>query len=204
MQSLTAMNPAGAVGAVGVPNPAVVIVYEDVATGLRAKEAFDRVFGRLDSSREYHLVMWEFSVLGFGALRARAVRDAAASDIVCVAAHGEHDLPAGVKEWAERWAKEPMTHRCTMVALLEAVDAELPEDTLLIEFLREVASKRDAEFLLESLDDLGEAGNPVFLSRLAASPRLVMEHVVEPIGRPAFLKDPHARERKFFNPGLSG
>src|SRR5260370_40709165 len=94
----------GAAAARTISNQEVVIVYEDFSTGLKAKRVFDELFGN------YHLNMWEFKVLRLPALRAQAVRDATSAAMVCLAAHGEDDLPTAVKEWVDPGPGERAAH----------------------------------------------------------------------------------------------
>ena len=135
----------GAAAVRSMSNQEVVIVYEDFSTGLKAKRVFDELFGN------YHLNMWEFKVLRLPALRAQAVRDATSAAMVCLAAHGEDDLPTAVKEWVDRWSGERAAHTSTLVVLVEAADAELASGTPMIESLRRAASQRGAGFFLGSI-----------------------------------------------------
>ena len=128
--------------------PEVVIVHEDFSTGLAAKQLFDQLFGRLDSGGKHQFKMWEFSALRLVGPRAQAVREAAQAPIVCLSAHGDNSLLVGVKDWAERWARESSTHACALIVLLGTVDRSPSGNTPMIQFLRHVAKQRGAAFLL--------------------------------------------------------
>src|SRR5262249_20243772 len=108
------------VGAAARATPSeVVIVYEDFSTGLKAKRLLDQQFAAYDRAGKYHLNLWEFKVLRLLPLRAQAVRDASAAAIVCVATRGDEELPPGVKEWAERWAREKTDNHPTLMLLVD-------------------------------------------------------------------------------------
>jgi len=132
--------------------PEVVIVHEDFSTGLAAKQLFDQLFGRFDSGGKHQFKMWEFSALRLVGPRAQAVREAAQAPIVCLSAHGDNSLLVGVKDWAERWARETAANACALVVLLGAVDRSPSGNTPMIQFLRHAATQRGASFLLCSTD----------------------------------------------------
>ena len=81
----------------------VPVVYEDVGTGLRAKQALDQTILRLAVDTDVHVNMWRFEFLGEPALHQQAVNEAAAAEIVFVSAHGGEELPATVHLWLQHW-----------------------------------------------------------------------------------------------------
>jgi len=134
--------------------PEVVIVHEDFSTGLAAKQLFDQLFGRFNSEARHQFKMWEFIALRLLGPRALAVREAAQAPIVCLSAHGDNSLLVGVKDWAERWAREPAQDPSALVVLLAAVDRSPSGNTPMIQFLRHAATQRGASFLLRTTDPL--------------------------------------------------
>src|SRR5258708_18500047 len=116
--------------------PEVVIVHEDFSTGLAAKQLFDQLFDRFDSGGKHQFKMWEFSALRLMGPRAQAVREAAQAPIVCLSAHGDNSLLVGVKDWAERWAREAAQNPSALVVLLAAGARSASRDTLMTLFLR--------------------------------------------------------------------
>lgn len=158
MQSLKAINQLVS-ALLNKPNAGVVVVDQDFSTGLKAKQLFDPFLNPQHPASKCCFQMWEFAGLRSDSLRKRAVRDAVASDIVCVSARGNAGLPAGVKSWAETWASQRSGHHCTMVVLLEAAEPELAADSRLTQFLRNVSTKGNADFLIAPLDPFGEVEN---------------------------------------------
>jgi len=142
-----------------LPHGGVVIVYEDFATGLKAKQLFDQLIMPRDARSKHFFKMWDFSGLRVDSLRSRAVEDAAAADVVCLSLRGKAELPATVKEWAERWRKLRAAHRCTVVVLLEPVDDLFADDSATIGFLRNVAHNANADFLATRTEVLAEQEN---------------------------------------------
>lgn len=96
----------------------VVIAYEDFETGKHGKSTCDFLAEHLGSEFEFSSQMWKFDVLTVPKLKEMAAKDAAAADIIIVAAHGTGDLPAQVKSWIEM-ALEEGIHAIGLVALFD-------------------------------------------------------------------------------------
>jgi hypothetical protein len=159
MQTLNTLNQIAA-ALVSLPNAQVVIVYEKFYAGLKAKQFFDRQIAPAEPARRPRFQMWGFAGLRFDSVRAHALRDALESDMVCLALLSDAKLPEGVKVWAESWAHERGSHHCLMVVLLESMPVSLPGNSPIIQFLRDVAGKANAEFLMAPLDPFGLEQNP--------------------------------------------
>jgi hypothetical protein len=131
-----------------VCNPDVVIVHEDFPSGLAARRLLEQLFVRANSESNQVFKMWEFGTLRLLGARTQAVREAAAAAIVCVSAHGDNSLLMGVKDWAERWARQPFVDDCALIVLLDTIDRSPAGNTPMIQFLRHAANLRGAAFLL--------------------------------------------------------
>src|SRR5215472_17322151 len=81
----------------------VVIAYEDLETGKRAMKTYDYLVEHLGEQCLFANQMWKFDVLAVPKLREIAARDAAAAEIIIIAAHEGRDLPTEVKSWIEMW-----------------------------------------------------------------------------------------------------
>src|SRR5215813_3713240 len=86
-------------------NPAlnVVITYEDLETGKRAMKTYDYLVEHLGDQCLFTNQMWKFDVLAVSKLKDIAAKDAAAADIIIVAAHKRNELPTEVKSWIQQW-----------------------------------------------------------------------------------------------------
>ena len=73
------------------------MVYEDVATGLRAKEALDQTMLRLAVDTDVHVNAWRFALLREPALHQQAVNEAADAEIVFVSARWSRGTASGGK-----------------------------------------------------------------------------------------------------------
>ncbi len=71
----------------------VLAVYEDFATGLRARQTLDQTVQRLEADADVQVNLWRFDLLREPALRQQAAEEAAEADIVFVSMHGQSELP---------------------------------------------------------------------------------------------------------------
>src|SRR5438552_2445239 len=77
----------------------VFLVYEDLETGLRAKEAFDHALLPLNREVETDLNMANFRLLGEPAFREEVARQIEEAGIVLLSAHGYAQPPGAVQTW---------------------------------------------------------------------------------------------------------
>ena len=87
----------------GVLRLDALVVYEDFATGLRARRALDQTVRPLESHAEVQVHLWRFDLLGEPGLRQRAAQQAAEADIVFLSMHGQSALPKPVNLWFEEY-----------------------------------------------------------------------------------------------------
>src|SRR5579864_5473992 len=127
-------------------NPAlnVVIAYEDLETGKRAMKTYDYLVEHLGDQCLFANQMWKFDVLSVSKLREIAAKDAAAADIIMIAAHGGNQLPREVKAWIELWLSYK-THASALVGLfgIECVDNPVRD------YLAGVAKRAKIEFFCQ-------------------------------------------------------
>ena len=81
----------------------VVIAYEDLETGKRAMKTYEYMVQQLGDQCLFANQMWKFDVLAVPKLKEFAAKDAAAAEIIIIAAHEGRELPAEVKSWIEMW-----------------------------------------------------------------------------------------------------
>jgi hypothetical protein len=99
----------------------VLLVYEDLGTGLRARWAFEQTARQLEGEAGFNVNLWKFDLLREPVLFQRAVNDAAKADIVFLSAHGHGVLPVAVDLWLKRWLERRGGEPCALVVLLDDV-----------------------------------------------------------------------------------
>lgn len=77
----------------------IAIVYEDFASGTRAKHFADRLAERLDSTCDVSGSLWRSELLACPAIAAEASLDAADSDFLIVSLRGDHVPTCSTRQW---------------------------------------------------------------------------------------------------------
>ncbi|MBI3879633.1 MAG: hypothetical protein HY301_06160 [Verrucomicrobia bacterium] len=119
----------------------VTIAYEDVASGKRAKELFDRIASILGGDFEIKTHMWKFDVLGIPQLLEMAVDDAKTSDVVVIASTNPSEPPPHVGEWIERWLPGQGEVRGALVSLCEIGSGNLFTLPAISSYCRRIARR---------------------------------------------------------------
>jgi hypothetical protein len=102
-----------------------ILIYEDRAAGLRAKEMSDRVAAQLEPGCEVSNEAWNFALLADPHLADLAASEAQEADMVIISAHDLTALPGQVRGWLETWLPERKGAQAAFVVLL---GDEQPED----------------------------------------------------------------------------
>ncbi|MBU6398852.1 MAG: hypothetical protein KGS61_00905 [Verrucomicrobia bacterium] len=140
----------------GKPKVKVVMLYEDLATGLRAKQTFDHLIGRLGEHFVFHSKLWKFGVLEMAACRDLAAADFDDADLILIAAHGTRQFPFEVKNWLDRCLAQARPGRRALVSLVDTRDETSADISALCDSLREVAEKASMDYFCRRADWLDE------------------------------------------------
>ncbi|MBM3840656.1 MAG: hypothetical protein FJ398_22385 [Verrucomicrobia bacterium] len=127
------------------------IAYENIEMGLQALQLYQRVARRFGQEHRFQLDLWKFEALGVPSLDKHAAEEAAAADLVIVAANRDDRVPLDLRIWVEQWTDRKIGKECVLVFLSEhshsAPDGAAPLHT----FLRDVASQNLMTFLSDSV-----------------------------------------------------
>ena len=124
----------------------VVMVYEDYATGLRAKRLYDELCRQLEPDCELNQSMWKFEVLGVPRLGTVAAEEAAEADMIIVSMSGENELPKTVADWLETWLGEKVGQSSALVTLFDETEEEENQCETIQWHLRQVARRGGMSF----------------------------------------------------------
>src|SRR5262249_38672703 len=97
----------------------ILIAYETVSSGLRAREMSERLATRLHSEFEMSSEVWKFELLNHPQLRQQAANEAAVADMIIMAMRRAGELPPHVKHWIESWLPQRRGGAAALVALLD-------------------------------------------------------------------------------------
>ena len=137
-------------GLPAAPFFSVVIVYEEVAAGQRAMRLIRDLASGNESHTGYEPSLWKLAMLLVPKFRELAAGEAAAADMVIVAAQDRETLPVALQGWFESWPPRRPANRGALVALLELTDesVEVRGETLM--FLRRAAAQTEMDFFVQS------------------------------------------------------
>ncbi|MHB8520909.1 MAG: hypothetical protein ACYDH9_09130 [Limisphaerales bacterium] len=134
----------------------VVVAYEDFATGIRAKKAFDGVLRELGSDLTFNCKLWKFDILRIPQLKEMAADDAAEADMVLIAAHSGSELPAGVKKWIDLWVTRRRPGPRALVSLLDPEEGSPSGRNLVCNYLHQVSERGHMDFFCACTDSADE------------------------------------------------
>jgi len=95
-----------------------VLIYENFATGVRARSFCERLVRALDKTLEEQ--MWSFDVLGIREARNAAASAARKADVVIVSPLGRTDLPSTIRAWLDMWLWLLDNENPALVALFDS------------------------------------------------------------------------------------
>jgi hypothetical protein len=123
-----------------VPNLRVSIIYEDFASGLRAKDCLDRMTRHLDVGPDIFSVrLWSFNYLSDPDLRNQAAKEAQDFEIIFLATRGSGEPPASVKNWMTEWLKHRDARPCALAIMPDEQWQKHPGGTALLKYISRVA-----------------------------------------------------------------
>jgi len=126
----------------------VVAIHDDFSAGIRAQEALKWLEHSLGSDLEIRSLCWSFHKLERVDLRAMTIREAAAADVIIVAADDTQHLPEHISRWLDASLQNSKGGHVVLVALHdEGEDAACDPEGALCSQLRHVAGLRCTQFM---------------------------------------------------------
>jgi hypothetical protein len=119
------------------------LIYEDLRTGLRAKDVLECAARRLPRAPNINLAIWRFDVLREVGLSETDLNKASAAVIVLVSAHGRRDLPEVVSDWLQQWLKRKSEEPRALIVSLDDITRESDSAAQMISWLQTEARARN-------------------------------------------------------------
>ena len=101
MSCAGALSEHGTGGGSGTLNLDVLVVYEDLETGLKASESLNRTVQQLESPVDMRVDFWRFDLFRDPAFLRQVAKEEA--DIVILSTHCRAQLPVTVNSWFREW-----------------------------------------------------------------------------------------------------
>lgn len=132
----------------------VLLAYEDLRAGVRARQAFEHVASKLELEVDYKVDLWKFDLLRDPALREQAVIEAARADIVFLSAHGAGELPGVVSQWLEQWLDRRGGEPAALAVLMDTPGKGTAATRQRLEMLRARALAAGVEVFLHGFEQV--------------------------------------------------
>jgi hypothetical protein len=130
----------------------VVIIYDDRSAAKRAMKFFSELVRQFGDEFEFHCEIWRFDWLDLPKVHAAAVLESSVADLLIVAAQGDADLPAPVKDWLNRCIAEKTPGSAGLVAMLESHQSANDIQSRTRQFLQSAANRGGLDFFLHEVD----------------------------------------------------
>ena len=133
----------------GIPTPdiprlGVLILYEDISTGLRAKRSLDLLPKPLPAPAPLSTKLWRIDLLSDPLLGEQAALEAAGADLIILSVHGRGELPAAVRAWLNSWLDRKPNRPCALGVLLDSDEASRGGGNPVIAYAQQVAAAAGA------------------------------------------------------------
>jgi len=148
------------------PEFKIFVACENQAALGQVRRVGNQIEALCSEDFEVSSVFWNFALFRNEQLRARAVVEAAAAEVIVISLGGGDELPAHAQAWLEAWPARPRAGQAVVITLVGAEHGMQRRSQ--VAYLKEIAGSRGLDFL-SNQDDGGRAG--IFTS--AAS---VLEH----------------------------
>jgi len=135
----------------------VVIMYEDFATGKRAKKGLDFVTEELGHDLEFRHSMWRLDILQDAKLNVLAAALTEA-DLLIISLRGEGQLPSKIRALIDERLVQTVNHQCALVALFEG--AAPATRSSVYACLATLAQQRGLDFFEQALSDAEDHERP--------------------------------------------
>lgn len=97
----------------------VMLIYEDLAAGRRAKELLDRLRHRLGPEAEMEIHLCRFDLLQVPQFREEAMEHGLGADILILSARHGVEVPSHVQDWLETCRNAGASRSAALVMLLD-------------------------------------------------------------------------------------
>jgi hypothetical protein len=154
----------------GRPEFNVVLAYDEIAGGMRAKECFDDLTRLHSELFNFNCRLWNFELMRKPELFEAAAQDAAKADMIVVATRQGETISGEPQRWIQSWARSRGAGREAILVLLSDKVAGAGFRSS----LRKMAERRGVAFLWKKVSW------PATASQLAARAATPIRHEPRP------------------------
>lgn len=127
------------------PGLAVLLLYEDLSTALRAKHTLDLLPLQLGADAALGTRLWRLDLLGKSMLAEQAAIEAAAADVIILSLYGGSGLLPAARDWLNRWLDHKEDRPYAFAALLDPEPTHPGGDDPVMAYLTRFAQAAHAD-----------------------------------------------------------
>lgn len=163
----------------------VLVVYDDLETGLKASQTLDRTMQRLETSVDMQVNFWRFDLFREPAFLQQVASQKA--DIVFFSTHGRAKLPATVDSWFREWFGRQRGEPRALAVWLDDKAKDTPGATEMVEELSAAARLSGVDVFLHVAEAETECESVIEdIHRRAETRTLLLDEVLHRVERPPF------------------
>lgn len=134
----------------------VLVAYDNLCSGIKAKDFCDRLTRRLTPECELQLSLWSHSALQIPQMARAAEDEATQTDLLIVAVSGDEALSPLVKSWISRCTRKLRSHAGALAVQLHGILRMNQELSPAYECLKHIADDSGVDFFSEVVEPTGE------------------------------------------------
>jgi hypothetical protein len=156
-----------------------LIVYEDVGSGLRAKQALDLMQARFGEEVRGNLRLWKLDLLCDPTMCEQSAREGAMADVIILCVDGRTEVPSVMRDWLGHWCRHKQERPYAFGVLLDPEPAAQCHENPIVVYLKEWVATVGADFFCGTCNGPasglevraeGTSGRPKPCSALEAEP----------------------------------
>jgi hypothetical protein len=135
----------------------VLVVYDQLYSGIKAKDFCDRLTQQLEPARELRLSFWSLSALHLPPLAQAAEQEASETFLLLLAVNGEEMPSPSVKSWISRCLRGMRVNGGALVAQLHGILRMNLELSPAYKCLKHIADGTGMDFFSQVIEPASEA-----------------------------------------------
>lgn len=110
----------------GISSPAhaphidVSLAYQDLRTGLRARQFLEHLLEHCQMQVEYSLTLWNLAMFHLPEIREQAVLNACEANLVLLSLRGENGFEPQTESWLNEWIARRGDEECALAVLIHS------------------------------------------------------------------------------------
>ena len=97
----------------------VLLAYQDLPTGLHARQFLNHVLDHCQLDAEFSLTLWKLELFHLAEVCEQAVNAACEAALVLLSVRGDIGLESGTENWLKQWIERRRDEECALAVLID-------------------------------------------------------------------------------------